>query len=316
MFGEFGEILSRVFSYTLFHDAFVATIPILYACLCAVISKQCDITNIAAEGIIMFGAFFGFYGSYLTGNWIVGILFGIGIGIIVSMFMGVVYLKYKVNIFVLGLSINMIATSGTRFLLNVIFGANGNFVSDKVQPVADIELSFLNGSPVLKSIFSGYAITDLIAIPIVILVWYMLYKTKWGLHVRAIGQNEMAARTAGINTDSKKLQALILSGACAGLGGAHLSIGYSCLFIENMSGGKGFMGMAAMQFGNGNPLFAALGCLLFGTSQSIATRIAPWGIPNQFVSMFPYVASVLVLAVTVILQKQNENKHNSALLNG
>ena len=73
------------------------------------------------------------------------------------------------------------------------------------------------------------------------------------------------------------------------------------------------MGMAAMQFGNGNPVFAALGCLLFGTCQSIATRVAPWGIPNQFVSMFPYVASVLVLAVTVIIQRQRERKKNSSL---
>ena len=306
-------ILSKVFTYSLVHDSIVCTIPILYACLCAVISRQANIINIAAEGIIMFGAFFGFATSYFTGSWILGCLAGILIGVLVSWVMAAAYLKYNVNIFVAGLSINMIATAGTRFLLNTVFHAQGNFVSPKVVPVPKVDFAFLDNSPVLKSLFSHYAVTEWLAFVVVAVIWFMLYKTVWGLRLRAVGQNEIAGLTAGINTKAKKMQALLLSGACAGLGGAHLSIGYSCLFIENMSGGRGFMGMAAMQFGNGNPLSAAIGCLLFGTSQSIANRVAPWGVPNQLINMMPYIVTVLVLTITVVVQQAQERKMNSSL---
>lgn len=314
MLADWSDILGKIFSYTLIHDGFVAAVPIFYACMCAVISRQVNIVNIAAEGIIMFGAFFGFTASYYTGSWIIGVLAGMIIGILVSWFMGKAYLNYNVNIFVVGLSVNMIATSGTRFLLNVVFGANGNFVSDRVQAVTKVDLGFLKNNPVLQSLFSGYAVTDLLIIPLVIVIWYMLYKTVWGLRLRSVGLNPMATMTAGINVKKKQMQALLLSGACAGIGGAHLSLGYSCFFIEGMSGGKGFMGMAAMQFGNANPLAAGIGCVFFGMSQSVATRIAPWGIPNQFVSMFPYVATTLVLAVTVILQQMKRRREESALI--
>lgn len=314
MLANWSEILEKIFSYTLIHDGFVAAVPIFYACMCAVISRQANIVNIAAEGILMFGAFFGFAASYFTGSWICGVLAGMVIGVLVSWFMGKAYLNYKVNIFVVGLSVNMIAASGTRFLLNSIFGANGNFVSDKVQAIAKVNLGFLNENPVLSSLFSGYAVTDLLIIPLVIVVWYMFYKTVWGLRLRSVGLNPMASMTAGIDVRKKQMQALLLSGACAGIGGAHLSLGYSCFFIEGMSGGKGFMGMAAMQFGNANPLAAGVGCVFFGMSQSVASRIAPWGIPNQFVSMFPYVATTLVLAITVIIQRMKRRREESALV--
>lgn len=306
-------ILQNVFTYTLVHDMIAASVPIILACMCAVISRQVDIINIAAEGIIMFGCFFGVLVSYFTGSWLLAVLVSMGFGMLISAFMGWVYLKYDVNIFVLGLCINMMGSSGTRFLLQTIFQTSGNFVSEKVIPIPRINFSFLEGNPVLKSLFSGYTVTEWLVIPIVILIWFMLYKSVWGLRLRAVGMSEKAAVTAGIDVDGKKMAALIVSGACAGLAGAHLSLGYSCLFIENMSGGRGFMGMAAMQFGGANPLFAALGCLIFGLSNSVANRLTPYGIPNQFVTMIPYVATILILAGSVISGRIKLNKSESAI---
>ena len=307
-------ILSRVFNYTLIHDAFVATIPILYACMCAVVSRQVDIINIAAEGIIMFGAFFGILISYYTGSWILAILAGIAIGIIISAFMAYAYLRYDVNIFVIGLSVNMIGASGTRFLLQTVLKTSGNFVSDKVVPIPRIRILAFSKMPVLKSLFSGYCVTEILAIPLVIILGFMLYKSVWGLRLRAVGLSETAASTAGIDVKQRKFVALVISGAFAGLAGVHLSLGYSSVFIEGMSGGRGFMGMAAMQFGNANPIWASLGCFLFGLSSSAANRLSPWGIPNQFVSMLPYVATVLVLSISVIIQKTRETKQNPSLV--
>lgn len=307
------EVLSKVFTYTLFHDMIAASVPIVLACMCAVISRQVNIINIAAEGIIMFGCFFAVMVSYFTGSWLLGVITSVLLGVLISAFMGFAYLKYDVNIFVLGLCINLIGPACTRFLLQTVFNTSGNLVDSRIIPIARVNLPFLNDNPVLKSLFSGYTVTELLVIPLVVFLWFLLYKTVWGLRLRSVGLNEMAASTSGIDINKKKMAALLLSGACAGLAGAHLSLGYSCLFIENMSGGRGFMGMAAMQFGGGNPIWAAIGCLLFGASNSLANRLTPYGIPNQFVTMIPYVATILVLSFSVIFQRAKERKTESSL---
>lgn len=309
----FFDIIGNVFTYSLVHDTIAASVPIILACMCAVISRQVNIINIAAEGIIMFGCFFGVLVSYFTGSWLLAVLVAMALGAVISAFMAMAYLKYDVNIFVLGLCVNMVGTAGTRFLLQTIFKTSGNFVSEKIVPIPRIQFPFLDKIPVLKSIFSGYTITEWLVIPIVILIWFMLYKSVWGLRLRSVGMNEMAAVTAGINVNGKKMAALVVSGACAGLAGAHLSLGYSCLFIENMSGGRGFMGMAAMQFGGANPIWAATGCVVFGMSNSIANRLTPYGIPNQFVTMIPYIATILILSGSVISTTIKRNKSESAL---
>ena len=310
----FFEIIGKVFTYTMVHDTIKASVPIVLACMCAVISRQVDINNIAAEGIIMFSAFFAVLVSYYTGSWVLAVLIGVLLGVLVSAFMATAYLKYHVNIFVVGLCINMMGPACTRFLLQVVLKTSGNFVSEKMAPISTINFSFLNSSPVLKSLFSGYTVTEWLVVPLVILLWFMLYKSVWGLRLRAVGLNEMAAYTSGIDIDQKKMTALLLSGAFAGLAGAHLSLGYSCMFIENMSGGRGYMGMAAMQFGGANPLWAAVGCLLFGFSNTLANRLTPYGIPNQFVTMLPYAVTILILAISVISQRARERKLESALL--
>ena len=307
------EVLSKVFTYTLFHDMIAASVPIVLACMCAVISRQVNIINIAAEGIIMFGCFFAVMVSYFTGSWLLGVITSVLLGVLISAFMGFAYLKYDVNIFVLGLCINLIGPACTRFLLQTVFNTSGNLVDSRIVPIARVNLPFLYDNPVLKSLFSGYTVTELLVIPLVVFLWFLLYKTVWGLRLRSVGLNEMAASTSGIDINKKKMAALLLSGACAGLAGAHLSLGYSCLFIENMSGGRGFMGMAAMQFGGGNPIWAAIGCLLFGASNSLANRLTPYGIPNQFVTMIPYVATILVLSFSVIFQRAKERKAESSL---
>ena len=307
------EVLSKVFTYTLFHDMIAASVPIVLACMCAVISRQVNIINIAAEGIIMFGCFFAVMVSYFTGSWLLGVITSVLLGVLISAFMGFAYLKYDVNIFVLGLCINLIGPACTRFLLQTVFNTSGNLVDSRIVPIARVNLPFLNDNPVLKSLFSGYTVTELLVIPLVVFLWFLLYKTVWGLRLRSVGLNEMAASTSGIDINKKKMAALLLSGACAGLAGAHLSLWYSCLFIENMSGGRGFMGMAAKQFGGGNPIWAAIGCLLFGASNSLANRLTPYGIPNQFVTMIPYVATILVLSFSVIFQRAKERKAESSL---
>jgi simple sugar transport system permease protein len=124
----------------------------------------------------------------------------------------------------------------------------------------------------------------------------------------------MAAQTAGINVTGMKYQAILISGLIGGMAGAHLSLGYSAMFTENMTSNRGFMGVAAMYFGGANPVLTAVGCLVFGFADSVGNRLQAYGMPSQFVLLMPYVVTVAVLAITMISKKRAETRRKSALV--
>jgi len=160
---------------------------------------------------------------------------------------------------------------------------------------------------VLSSLFSDYSILEPLAVVMVFVLWFILYKTTRGLRLRSVGLNEMAARTAGINVVRTKYLAIVLSGVFAGIAGAHLSMGYATMFVENMTNGRGFMALAAMNFGGGNPISALLGCLVFGFSDSLGSRLQSTGFPSQFILMIPYAVTVLVLTFAMISQQSKSS---------
>ena len=152
------------------------------------------------------------------------------------------------------------------------------------------------------------------AIVLIVVLQFLFYKTVWGLRLRAVGQFPLAAQTAGIKVSKVQYQAMLISGLIGGLAGAHLSLGYSTQFMENMTNNRGFMGVAAMYFGGANPVLTALGCLLFGFADSIGARLQAYGIPSQFVLMMPYIVTIMVLSISLYLKYKNNKKKESAVL--
>lgn len=124
----------------------------------------------------------------------------------------------------------------------------------------------------------------------------------------------LAAQTAGINVSAMKYQAIAISGLVGGLAGAHLSLGYSTMFVENMTSSRGFMGVAAMYFGGAHPIFTAIGCLVFGFTDSIGARLQAYGVPSQLVLLMPYVVTIVVLAISMATKKSAEKKRKSSLV--
>lgn len=289
------EALSSILTYSLFHATIRMSTPIALATMAAVVSRQGGITNIGIEGIMLFGSYFGFVGAYLSGSWLLGVLASVLAGLLASLIIGVVHLKYGTHIFVIGFAINMLALGATRFLLQQTFGVSGALLVDKPVTLPVVRLAAAEGNPVTASLFSGYSLFELLAPVLVFVVWYVLYRTAAGLRLRSVGLHVPAAQTAGIDVRRAKMGAILLSGVFAGMAGAHLSMGYSSMFVENMTNGRGFMALAAANFGGGNPLYAYLGCLVFGFSDSIAIRLQSTGIPAQFVLMIPYLVTVVVL---------------------
>jgi simple sugar transport system permease protein len=292
--------LSNIVTYSLVHATLRMSTPVILATLAAVISRQGGITNIGIEGIMLFGAYFGFVSAWLSGNWLWGVAASVLTGIVVSAAIGIVHLKYNTHIFVIGFAMNMLALGGTRFLLQQMFNVSEALLVDKPVTLPILRLGLAEGNPVTASLFSGYSLFELLAPLLVLGVWYGLYRTAAGLRLRSVGLHEPAARSAGIDVYRAKMSVILLSGVFAGIAGAHLSMGYSSMFVENMTNGRGFMALAAANFGGGNPIYAFLGCLVFGLSDSIAIRLQSTGIPAQFVLMIPYLVTVAVLTSAMI----------------
>ena len=161
--------------------------------------------------------------------------------------------------------------------------------------------------------FNNYSLFEILGIVLVFVLWFLLYKTVWGLRLRSVGLHPMAAKTAGINVYSQKFKVMLYSGLLGGMAGAYLSLGYSKLFAENMVNGRGFMGVAAMFFGGGDPIMAWVGCLLFGFTDSVGSRLQAYGIPSQFILMTPYVITILALSISMAFKVKKEKKMQSSL---
>lgn len=305
--------LGKIFSVSLIYATFRSATPIIYAALCAAITQQADILNIGTEGIMLTGAFAAVAVSYLTGSWFLGVVVAMIAGLIMAMIMAVGHIRYKAEICAIGMGINLFALAITKFLLNSVLGKSGTFSEPGIIAIPRVSLPFLAKVPFLQEIFDNWCITEWFVIVLIILVWFVFYKTVWGLRLRAVGQFPMAAQTAGINVNSMKYRAIAISGLIGGLAGAHLSLGYSKMFTENMTNARGFMGVAAMYFGGAHPILTVAGCLVFGLTDSIGARLQAYGVPSQLVLLMPYVVTIITLAVSMASKMAREKKKKSAL---
>lgn len=304
---------SNIINVSLIYATFRASTPIIYAALCAAITQQANILNIGTEGIMLMGAFTAVVVSYTTGSWVLGVLVAMLGGMFMAWIIAVGHIKYRADNCAIGMGVNLLAIALTKYLLNALLGQQGSFSDPKIIGIPRIHMSFLEKVPFLDEVFNDWCITEWLVIVLVVVVWFVFYKTVWGLRLRAVGKFELAAQTAGINVNSMKYQAILIAGLIGGMAGAHLSLGYSNLFRENMTNNRGFMGIAAMNFGNANPVFTAIGCLIFGFSDSVGARVQAYGVPSQIVLLMPYIITILVLVISLISKKISEDKKKSSL---
>lgn len=306
--------LSTIFNMSLINSTFRASTPIIYAALCAAITQQANILNVGIEGIMLIGSFTAVTFSYITGSWVIGVLAAMIAGCLISGLIGIGHIKFNADITAIGMGVNLFALAITRLLLQVLYGVNGSFASPYIKAIPRISIGFFSKIPVLGSILNNLTITEWLLLPTIILLYFVIYKTPYGLHLRAVGAFPEAAKTAGINTTRKKYESLLIGGLVGGLAGAHLSLGYSAQFVNNMTNNRGFMGIAAMFFGGANPIHTSLGCLLFGFADSIGARLQSYGLPAQFVLMLPYIVTILVLTISVYAKIKNDKRKESSLV--
>lgn len=274
--------------------------PLMFASLGGVFSERSGVVNIALEGIMIMGAFFAVLFTHMSGNPWVGVLAAIIAGILTSLLLAVVAIHLRGNQVVAGVAINLLAVSLTAFLLEMVWNRSGATPSVE-RALTDNPFEFLEGIPVLGDLLSRFTPFVYLAFLMVAVSYYVLFKTPFGLRIRAVGEHPRAADTVGISVYKIRYICVMISGALAGMAGASLSIGTISLFREGMTAGKGFIALAAMIFGKWHPVGAMFACLFFGLADAIQIQAQSFGInvAQEFLQMLPYVATILALAGVV-----------------
>ncbi|MFH1512374.1 MAG: ABC transporter permease [Bacillota bacterium] len=298
--------MSDVFNLLLLQNTLRTATPVVLCALGCLMTERVGFMNIGVEGMMLMGAFFAVLGSYLYGSWVMGIVFVAVLGILLGLFYYLFTVKFKSDEFVIGVAINILAGGLTVFLLRTLFGVKGSFSGSAIVPLPTLRFPWLENIPVLGTILSGNTLLVYVSWILVFLCWLMLYKTPLGFHLRASGEAPEALRASGKNPDRMKLIASVLCGILASLSGAHLSLGYLTMFSENMSASRGFVAVACVIFGGGNPPRVFLAALLFGFIDALGLRLQRY-IPADITAMAPYVVTVIMM-VAVVLSKRKKKK--------
>lgn len=305
--------MSKVIDLSIIYATIRSATPILFAALCATITQQADILNIGTEGIMLMASFIAVLTSVMTGSWILAIVMAVLSGILMALIMAVANIRYSANICAIGMAINMFALAFTKFGIKRFLGTSGTYSGPDVIGIPKIHIAAFDSIPVLNTLFNNWCVTEILGIMMVFVMWFLLFRTTWGLRVRCVGRLPMAAETAGINVRKMKYEVMIISGIMGGLAGAHLSLGYSQMFADNITNGRGFMGVAAMNFGGMNPIFVWIGTLIFGFIDSVGARLQSYGFPSQFILMLPYIFTILVLVIAMWNKRRVEQKQKRAV---
>ena len=290
--------LLDVITVGLFAAALRMATPIAFASLGGIFSERVGIINIGLEGMMLTSAFTGVATTYFSGNPWLGVLAAVLAGGLLGLFHALLTVKFIGNQIVSGTGINIFALGFTAYMSQVIWGSRG--ASDSVQGLEAVSIPLLKDIPIIGDMIGTHTPLVYLMLIITVLSYVVLFKTPIGLRIRAVGEHPAAADTAGINVFKTKYLCVIVSGMLAGLGGAFLSLGHLNLFAWGMTGGRGFIAMAAMIFGKWMPFGAFGASFLFGFADALQMRLQALGLlPPQIILAIPYILTVVVLAGVV-----------------
>jgi ABC-type uncharacterized transport system permease subunit len=270
--------------------------PLVFASLGGLFSERVGVINIALEGMMLTGAFTGVLATFVVGNPWIGVLASILAGGLLGYLHAILCVKFSGNQIVSGTGINLLALGATGYLSQAIWGSRG--ASQPVHGIEATSIPLLKDVPFLGTVIGTQTPIVYISILTVILSYFLLFKTPIGLRLRAVGEHPEAADTAGVDVYRTKYLFLIVSGMLAGLGGAFLSLAHLNVFVLGMTGGRGFIALAAMILGGWTPFGAFGASFLFGFADALQMRLQSVGaLPSQIVLTVPYISTIVVLAV-------------------
>jgi len=285
----------------IFDSALRLATPLLFACLAGLFSERSGIFDIGLEGKMLASAFMAASVAAFSGNVWIGLLGGVGASVFLAMVHGVASITFRGNQLISGVAINFLASGTTVVIGETWFGLGGRtpqLDTDKGERFAEITLPFAEAlrdvpviGPIYYELISGHTILVYIALLSVLLTWWLLFRTRFGLRLRAVGENPESVDTAGVNVIHLRFTAVAICGVLCGLAGTYLSTGLSAGFVKEMSALRGFIALAALIFAKWRPGYALMACLLFGLLEAVANRYQSISLPAWWV-----ILTLLILA--------------------
>lgn len=285
-------------------------VPLLCACLAGLFSEKAGVVDIGLEGKLLGAAFASAATALTTGSALMGLMAGIAASLVLALVHGFACITQRGNQIVTGVAINVLVAGLTALLGHAWYNQGGRTPAlEGAARLNEIQLPFvdtLEAVPVLgpfyAEVVSGHALPVYLALLAVPLTWFLLYRTRWGLRIRAVGENPAAVDTAGVSVARLRYTAVLACGLLCGIGGAYMSVAQAAGFLPHMTAGKGFIALAALIFAKWRPVAALWACLLFGLLDAAAIRLQGVVLPGigevpvQVIQALPYLLTVILLA--------------------
>lgn len=281
--------MNEILSLALIFSAIRLATPLIFAALGGMFSERSGIINIALEGLMLAGAFTAAVATFELSNPYLGLLCGMAAGGALALVYAIAVIKFEANQVVAGTAINFLMLGLPQLISGAVYDSSGS--------TPQIAKEFL-----LPEFFNRVSIASVLAFLLIPICWYVVYKTPFGLRLRAVGENPAAADAAGVKVIGLRYTAVIISGILAAAGGAYLSTGQSSLFTRGMTAGRGFIALAALILAKWKPVPVLIACLFFGFTEALTIPLANYRLasgetlPVQFVQIIPYVLTIIVLA--------------------
>ena len=299
-------LLEIIFSADFLHSVIRLSTPILFATMAAVLSDRAGVLNIGIEGTMLFSALMGVVGSAYLGSVWLGVLTAMLAGIAFSALVAFFHLKMETDIVLTGIALNLMSSGLTIFILYILTGDKGVSTGLQSGTVPNVQIPVIRNIPILGDILSGHSILTYLAFLTVVLIAFFLKRTRLGTYIRAAGENSDSVETAGISVKKIRLEALLISGAVAGLGGAFMSMAYVSMFTKDMVAGRGFIALAAEAMGHGTPVLSMLSALVFGFADALGNNLQLFNLPSELTRLMPYIFTIVALAVYAAREKNKK----------
>jgi general nucleoside transport system permease protein len=301
---DWGDIIGPAALASLFSSGVRLATPTALAAVGESFCERAGVLNLGLEGVMLSGALGSFLGAYYSGDPWIGVLAGIVAGILVAAIKAYLSVTLKTEQVINGISIVLLAQGVTSFIYGKLFGVTSS--PPRIEGLGAIRIPGLSNVPFVGTVLFRHSILVYISLLLAVGVWLLLFRTRFGLAVRAAGESPGAADAAAVPVDGIRWLALLTSGAMAGLGGAVLVISQLQLFANNVTAGRGWVAIAIVIFGRWNPLLVMGGAFLFGVTEALQLRVQAAGgginaaVPYEFFQALPYLITVVVMSLSAI----------------
>jgi len=279
------------------HASIRLTTPLLLAALGGAFMQVAAVPNIGMEGMMLIAALVGYIVSFTTGSWVLGLIAGVLSAVLVGLIYAFFVLRLKADIFAIGITLNILMAGVAAYIIRQYYDQISMLLSPNAKLLPTISIPALSTNKVINSLFNNYSILIPISFLLVLVTYIIFYKTPFGFWLRAAGSNPLAVSASGKNITGIRFAAFIISAAFCGLAGAHLSLGYLGMFALSLVAGRGFVALAIVLFGNGNPITVLIASLIFGMADAASLRIPIEVMPPQFPLMLPYIVTILAITL-------------------